>query len=344
MTTKFIAGTHSLSDLQKAIAYEELLFRKSTGVALGSLGGTQGNLVTFTDVYPKAGRLSLSFSSAPAPANSTADWTATTLVNGSPRQVTAWRPTVVSTVDESVATASATTATPATLLAPATLGSDESATEAESVPDLLGSGPSSPYSVQNGTLLGPSGKPVRQFTSPNQSSGNDRSYLVIHYTAGTSMTGAVSWFMNKAARASAHLVIARDGSIVQMVPFTRRAWHAGESKWQDLIGLNAFSIGIELVNAGKLRRSPAGWVTWSDILIPDEEVTVATHRNESQPTGWHEYTPAQLDTLFDVAVALHDAYQFKDVLGHDDIAPKRKVDPGPLFPIESFRGRLFGRE
>ncbi len=333
MITKFIAGNLSLADLQKAIAYEELLFRKSTKSALGSDKGEQGNIITFTNAFPKAGKLSLTFSSAPAPANSSKDWDAEMLVGGSVRNVTAWRPNVATAVARSAPF----------LAARASPIGDNALTEAESLPDLTSVDQPSEYAVKDGKLLDLSGNPVKQLSSPNQSPGNDLRHLVIHYTAGSTMTGAVSWFMNKAARASAHLVIGRDGSIVQLVPFTARAWHAGKSKWGDLKELNPHSIGIELVNAGKLRRSPAGWVTWADILVPDDEVTVATHRNETREAGWHEYTAAQLDALFEVAVALHDAYNFENVLGHDDIAPDRKVDPGPLFPMESFRAKLFGR-
>lgn len=334
MTTKFIAGELSLADLQKAISYEELLFRKSTGAILGSQNGVHGNVVTFTNAFPKPGKLSLTFSSAPAPANSSEDWRANMMVSGSARNVTAWRANLAATDAKSAPF----------LAAMASPTGDNVLTDAESLPDLTTVDGVSQYSVKEGKLLDLSGNPVKQLSSPNQYAGNDPRHLVIHYTAGSTMTGAVSWFMNKAARASAHLVIGRDGSIVQLVPFAECAWHAGKSQWGNLHRLNAHSIGIELVNAGKLRRSPAGWVTWADILIPDDEVSVATHRNETKEAGWHEYTAAQLDALLDVAVALHDAYDFKHVLGHDDIAPDRKVDPGPLFPMESFRAKLLGRE
>ena len=85
--------------------------------------------------------------------------------------------------------------------------------------------------------------------TPNVSTGFSPLFLLVHYTAGTTAEGAVSWFQNKAAQASAHIIIDRNGSIIQMVPFNRRAWHAGKSKWGNLEGLNQYAIGIELVNA-----------------------------------------------------------------------------------------------
>ncbi len=209
-------------------------------------------------------------------------------------------------------------------------------------PDALARTPG--YAVKGALLHGPDGQPVRQMPSPNKSAGNSRRYLVIHYTAGTTLDGAVSWFMNPAAKASAHFVIARDGSIVQMVGLDRRAWHAGVSEWQGTKSLNAHSIGVELVNAGKLRRTARGWVNWAERVIPDAEVTEATHRAEAAPAGWHEYTAAQVDAVLALAVALHAAFGFGEVLGHDDIAPGRKVDPGPLFPMAALRARLFGRQ
>ena len=90
------------------------------------------------------------------------------------------------------------------------------------------------------------GDTVTFVDTANQSSGIRPLYLVMHYTAGLGLDGAVAWLSNPAAKASAHLVIGRDGRIVQLVAFNRKAWHAGLSRWGDLEGLNAYSIGIEL--------------------------------------------------------------------------------------------------
>ena len=169
-------------------------------------------------------------------------------------------------------------------------------------------------------------------------------YLVIHYTAGTTATGAIEWFKKPEAEASAHFVVDRDGSITQMVPMNRRAWHAGASKWGELTDINTYSIGIEIVNAGKLRkRSDGKWLTWSKNVIAEAEVTLATHRNEGSETGWHEYTEEQISTVLAMGIVIADKYEIVDVLGHDDIAPSRKVDPGPLFPMSSVRSRVLGR-
>jgi N-acetylmuramoyl-L-alanine amidase len=191
------------------------------------------------------------------------------------------------------------------------------------------------------------GGQVAYVESPNKS-GHGRLkplYLVLHFTAGGSTEGAVEWFLNPAAKASAHVLIGRDGKVIQMVPFDCRAWHAGVSRWGELEGLNAYSIGIELVNWGRLSKSAGGkWRTWSKAEIDAGEVTIARHRHEPADAGWHEYTPAQIESLIQVATALHAAYEFTDILGHDDIAPGRKTDPGPLLPLGSIRSRVLGRE
>lgn len=198
--------------------------------------------------------------------------------------------------------------------------------------------------IANHRLVGEGTEAVSFRKSPNQSGGLSPLYLILHFTAGTTLDGAVSWFLKPEARASAHLVIGRDGAVVQMVPFNRRAWHAGKSTWGNLDGLNPYSIGIELVNAGKLRKRADGqWVNWANHVIPADEVSTATHRHEKIEAGWHEYTEAQMEALRKVAVLLNASYRFTDVLGHEDVSPGRKVDPGPLFPLNSFRSIVLGR-
>jgi N-acetylmuramoyl-L-alanine amidase len=66
------------------------------------------------------------------------------------------------------------------------------------------------------------------------------------------------------------------------------------------------------------------------------------HKNEKQEAAWHTYTQQQIDALTTICKALQKAYDIKDVLGHDDIAPKRKTDPGPAFPMQKLRADVFG--
>ena len=198
--------------------------------------------------------------------------------------------------------------------------------------------------IEKHLLLAEAGDNITIEKSPNQSSLVSPIYLIMHYTAGASLDGAVKWFKNPEAKASAHLVIGRDGQIVQMVPFNKKAWHAGKSSWGNLEHMNQYSIGIELVNAGRLhRRSDGKWVNWANNIIPDEEVTEAIHKSESTVSGWHEYTEAQINAAIKVASLLNSIYQFTDVLGHEDVSPGRKSDPGPLFPMNSFRSIVLGR-
>jgi N-acetylmuramoyl-L-alanine amidase len=198
--------------------------------------------------------------------------------------------------------------------------------------------------IRNHLLIAEAADEVISFRkSPNQSSQMFPIYLIIHYTAGPTLDGAVNWFLNPEAQASAHFVIGRDGQIVQMVALNMKAWHAGKSSWGNLEGMNTYSIGVEFVNAGKLRKRPDGrWVNWANSVIPEDEVTVATHKNETTEAGWHEYTESQINTAIKVGSLLNGTYHFADVLGHEDVSPGRKVDPGPLFPLNSFRSIVLG--
>lgn len=187
------------------------------------------------------------------------------------------------------------------------------------------------------------GTAIEYQASPNQGGRMRPEYLVMHYTAGSSLRESVDWLCRRESRASAHVVIGRDGRIVQLVPFDRVAWHAGASSWEGRHGLNQCSIGIELDNAGRLQRQGHRWRAWFGGLYDPDEVIEAVHRHESAPAGWHIFPEAQLAAALSLAARLVEHYDLRDVLGHDDISPGRKADPGPAFPMASFRSRIFGR-
>ena len=91
--------------------------------------------------------------------------------------------------------------------------------------------------ISNGRLCHDDGTPYNYRESPNKRGLLKPSYLVIHYTAGRNAASTINWLTNPDARASAHIVIGRDGSITQLVPFNRIAWHAGTSQWEGLSGM-----------------------------------------------------------------------------------------------------------
>ena len=199
--------------------------------------------------------------------------------------------------------------------------------------------------ITNDLLFGNDNKQVEFKLTPNRGGKYTPQYLIMHYTAATEARGSVSWLLNKDAKASAHLIIDRDGSIVQLAPFTTVTWHAGVSTWNGLVGLNKFSIGIELVNGGRVVKSGNNWICPVDKkAVQDSDVIIATHKNESSPSGWQTYTEIQMQTAFEIGTQLAKTYNLKDVLGHEDIAPHRKSDPGPAFPMGSFRSRVMGRK
>lgn len=187
--------------------------------------------------------------------------------------------------------------------------------------------------VQNHKLTRTDGSPVPYLPSPNVGGTLTRPrWLVMHYTAGRSAKESIDWLRNPQAKASAHLVIARDGSITQLVPFNVAAWHAGKSAWKGVPGLNQHSIGIELDNMGKLTRKGASWVSWQGVRVPDPDVYV-----DRAGVGWHSYPAAQLAAARLAASAIVASYRLWDIIGHSDISPGRKDDPGPAFPMAEFR-------
>ena len=106
-------------------------------------------------------------------------------------------------------------------------------------------------------------------------------------------------------KVSAHFLIGRDGRLVQFVPCAKRAWHAGASNWKGRSRCNDFSIGIEL-----------------------------------EGTGEQPYTAPQYRRLTALTRALQASYPIRDIVGHSDIAPGRKTDPGPSFDWTRYRRML----
>ena len=200
--------------------------------------------------------------------------------------------------------------------------------------------------ISHHRLIADRGELLCHVETPNLGEAMTPEYLVIHYTAGCSAEGAVAWLCDPAARASAHLVIGHDGRLTQLAPFNRIAWHAGRSRWAGRSNVNSCSIGIELDNAGRLERVGERWRSSIGLReYPDNQVLIANHQHDrpgTPPCGWHRYSQAQLAAAGEVGMLLVREYALKDVVGHDDIAPGRKSDPGPAFPLASFRALLLG--
>jgi N-acetylmuramoyl-L-alanine amidase len=112
----------------------------------------------------------------------------------------------------------------------------------------------------------------------------------------------VAWMTNPESRVSAHYFVAEDGQMVQMVEETDRAWHAGQSRFRDITDINSASIGIEIANPGH---------QW----------------------GYRPFPPAQMQNVIRLVATLSVRHRIDraDVIGHADIAPTRKEDPGELF-------------
>lgn len=185
--------------------------------------------------------------------------------------------------------------------------------------------------------------PVRYVDTKSKGGVLNPQYLIMHYTAGADAESSIQSLTDPSSKASAHLVISRAGEVTQLAPFNVITWHAGVSAWAGVTGLNQYSIGIELDNAGKLTRTGNEWLSWFQRSYPHQDVLEAQHKNGGEVAGWHRYTKQQLNAAVQVATLLVREYNLRDVLGHDDIAPGRKTDPGPAFPMSSFRAAVLGR-
>lgn len=165
--------------------------------------------------------------------------------------------------------------------------------------------------------------------------------IVIHYTAGPSAESAVKTFADAKKKVSAHVVVADDGKLTQMVSFAEVAWHAGPSSFQGRDGFNRYAIGIEIANAGWLTKSGERYVAWFGREYAAEQVFHGRHRNPAVTHEyWHRFTEAQISAVQELCELLCDTYPIRLILGHDEIAPQRKQDPGPAFPLDKLRNRV----
>lgn len=169
-----------------------------------------------------------------------------------------------------------------------------------------------------------------------------RRAVVIHFTAGATAESSINFWKEPAQKKNdigAHIVIDRDGTIFQCRPFNLTISHAGASKWVNpntgtpYTSCNGFTVGIELSNAGDSPQVIAIAKT-----LPGYKGTIkAKHRNGGPVKTWEDYPQAQLDACFDVVKQLVERYNLDDITGHDCIAPSRKSDPGPAFPMQALR-------
>ena len=163
-----------------------------------------------------------------------------------------------------------------------------------------------------------------------------RRFLVIHFTAGATAKSSWQFWKTKAARgAEAHFLIDRDGTIYQVRRCDQKADHAGRSKWRDpktgkvYSGLNSNSLGIEMANGGNSKSLIRRFSKLSAFI--------GRHKNGGPKESWEQYTPEQIESCKRLSLALVQTYNLDDLVGHDDIAPSRKNDPGPAFPMQEVR-------
>lgn len=185
---------------------------------------------------------------------------------------------------------------------------------------------------------------VDYYDVPHKSSGrNVCDFLIMHFTGsyGT-YSSSINWALDPASKVSWHLTIGRDGQIAQLADFRTITWHAGKSSWyskktgRDYKGMNRWGIGIEIANAGQLLKTANGYVTrLGNHRVDEEEIYFDDNGN-----AWESFTDAQIDTSFDVAMVLAKKYNMVDILGHSQIAPGRKTDPGPAYPLRDLRLQL----
>ena len=158
---------------------------------------------------------------------------------------------------------------------------------------------------------------ISNFYSPNFSRkkrpNNSIKIIIIHYTGMQSERESMIRLCNPRSKVSSHFVINQNGKIYRLVQDNQIAWHAGKSCWGKYKNLNKNSIGIELVNKG-------------------------------HQFGYTNFKKRQLSSLIKICKSLIKKYKIKkrNIVGHSDIAPLRKIDPGEKFPWKQLANNKIG--
>ena len=140
--------------------------------------------------------------------------------------------------------------------------------------------------------------------SPNfDERGSPVSMIVLHYTGMQDAGSAIERLCDPDAKVSSHYLVTEEGQVLRLVDEAKRAWHAGRSHWRGITDVNSASIGIEIVNPG-------------------------------HEFGYRPFPEEQIDALIPLVHAIKERYGITrgNVVGHSDVAPARKQDPGELFP------------
>ncbi|TAK13156.1 MAG: N-acetylmuramoyl-L-alanine amidase [Rhizorhabdus sp.] len=129
--------------------------------------------------------------------------------------------------------------------------------------------------------------------------------IVLHYTGMRDAASAIARLTDPEAKVSSHYLVAEDGQVMRLVPEERRAWHAGKAFWRGITDVNSASIGIEIVNPG-------------------------------HEFGYRPFPKPQMDALIPLISDISDRHGIEptNIVGHSDVAPQRKQDPGELFDWE----------
>jgi hypothetical protein len=156
---------------------------------------------------------------------------------------------------------------------------------------------------------------------------------IVHYTAGA-RSGLQAGMAEQLKNGFTYFVIDKNGNIGQNFSLDTWGYHAGKSFHPDLGEyVHSKLVGIEIQVFGKLEKSGSQYKAWSGTIVPAEEVRVIEKQTDNQAPGSYQmYTKAQEEALFKLLKWLHDnnteVFQYQYVLGHDEVSPGRKTDPG----------------
>ena len=186
------------------------------------------------------------------------------------------------------------------------------------------------FKVENNFLIGRGTKYMLSSNANKRNNMDSLSIIVIHSSFSSDINSTTKFFSDTNTKVSYHILIDKDGNIIQLVPFNYISWHTGDYNY------NQISIAIGLINEGNVTKNTNGN---NLITLSGKEISSSSVECIGKNNCWVKFSDIQINTTYEICKLLIRKYHIKNIITHTEIKPNH-ICPGPLFPIRKFKSLI----